>query len=171
MLKEPSLEVTSTESTSLRSGLMAHTCPSLGTDLKAWTLGRDPVQVLQSLQTAEGVCSLENLPSLFNQRNSLEIKPSKILTSQPSLALPRLSYHLDGVCETSRVEQARADLERARIFRIFSAFRYRACSSSRLGGSSGSSSTYRSGMETFSGLDSWGEDRVVEWRITSDALI
>lgn len=34
-----------------------------------------------------------------------------------------------------------ADLERARMLRIFSALRYRACSSSRLGGSSGSSST------------------------------
>lgn len=86
--------MTSTESTSLMSGLMAHTCPSLGTYLKAWTLGRDPVQVLQSLQMAEGVVSPEYLPSLFHQRNSLEIKPSKILTSQPGLGLPRLSYHL-----------------------------------------------------------------------------
>lgn len=94
ILKGPSLEVTSTESTSLMFGLMAHTCPSLGTDLKAWTLGSFPVHVLQSLQTAEGVFSHEYLPSLFNQRNSLETKPSKISTSQPGLGLPWLSYHL-----------------------------------------------------------------------------
>lgn len=69
------------------------------------------------------------------------------------------------------LDLSKADLDRARMFRIFSAFWYRACSSSRLGGSSGSSSTYRSGMETLSGLDSWGEDQVVGWRVSSDALV